>query len=95
MQHPSISGPSVSTEVGVEQLLSPGTVPGLDTQWWFMKSQAGYNLVEKLELKGQRPGGGYKMGMSAIEIRGYGYGEGQGLAQRPCVPHMSVRQAWP
>lgn len=53
-----------------------------------MRSQAGYNLVGKLELKGQRPRGGYKMGMSATEIRSYDYGEGQGLAQRPWIPHI-------
>lgn len=33
MQCLSVSGPIVSTEVGVEQLLSLGTAPGLDTQW--------------------------------------------------------------
>lgn len=51
------------------------------------EESAGYNLVGKLELKGQRPGGRYKMGVSATEIRSYGCGQGS-LAQRPCVPHM-------
>lgn len=33
VQHPRVSGPSAGTEIVVEQLLSPSTVPGLGTQW--------------------------------------------------------------
>lgn len=37
VQHPRVSGPSVGTEIVVEQLLSPNTAPGLGTQWWDMR----------------------------------------------------------
>lgn len=40
-QHPKVSGPVVSTERVVEQLLSPDIAPGLDTQQWAMRTQAG------------------------------------------------------
>lgn len=37
----SVQHPRVSIEIIVEQLLSPGNAPGLDTQQWAMRTQAG------------------------------------------------------
>lgn len=38
VQHPRVSGPLVSIEIILEQLLSPGIAPGLDTQQWAMRT---------------------------------------------------------
>lgn len=99
LQHPKVSGPVVSTEIVVEQLLSLGIAPGLDTQQWAMRTQAGYNLVGKLELKGQRLGGGYKIGTLATEKRGCGCREGAGPGPETVCPDMCampvMRQMWP
>lgn len=85
VQHPKVSGPLVSTEIVVEQLLSPGIASGLDTQQWAMRTQAGYNLVGKLELKDKGWEVDTRLAHWPPKKGAVAVGRGQGLSQRLCA----------